>query len=607
MKTTTTFIIGLLVTLSFSEVLQGQSGCPGCAVQLSEAFSADTIYIGDLPDGQVGDTYNADLSFRVPKTTTPVAAADSTVIPGLAINKITITGVSNLPPGLSWEASQLEFEVERETDGCVKFCGVPTRPGYYEILVTLKARIFVIEQSSSFTIPVYIAPASSDTEGFSMENFIGCGQAKVSFVNKIPSGGNEGYSYFWDFGNGETSTEENPEEVTFTRPGEYEVNYQAVIDTAGYYLERVTILEGDCTDLFGAPDYYISVLNPQGQEIYLANHIENTYPPVSFNLNIELGAGEYTIQVTDEDGGLDGSDDRCAEIIFTIDSDSILTKDGVTLEIFINHPIDTIRSSDTVFVFPFPTPPAVTIDGSSTLCSGDSVVLRTTNYNTNLQWSKGSTALANETSSTLTVTESGAYRVGYTTPAGCTAISPVVNVVVHPLPAVPVFVNAFNLLSVNNVANLPTSHSLQWYKGGVALAGETGTTYCTKESDIYTLKVTDGMTGCTNSYSFSVPYDDDIVDCTPVGTENLTLPVENLRLYPNPTDGQFQLEFTLADDRKVQAQILDVLGRIQRTDILQSYNGSFSQRFDVSYLPKGVYLLQLQADNKVVTQRFVKQ
>jgi hypothetical protein len=79
--------------------LSAQSGCPGCMIDLPD-LPEDTIYLSPAPDGQVGEYYEEDISFRMPKTTTPVAAVDPDVVPDVAIESITILSVTNVPPRL---------------------------------------------------------------------------------------------------------------------------------------------------------------------------------------------------------------------------------------------------------------------------------------------------------------------------------------------------------------------------------------------------------------------------------------------------------------------------------------------------------------------------
>ena len=85
----------ILITICFGALsslgmLSAQTGCPGCLVSLPASFPADTIYLPLLPDGVQGTPYDENVSFRLPKTTTPVNAVDSTTPPGLTISKFEI-------------------------------------------------------------------------------------------------------------------------------------------------------------------------------------------------------------------------------------------------------------------------------------------------------------------------------------------------------------------------------------------------------------------------------------------------------------------------------------------------------------------------------------
>lgn len=64
-------------------------------------------------------------------------------------------------------------------------------------------------------------------------HYTACAPAKVAFINRS----NGADTYFWDFGNGESSTEESPVTV-YTQPGSYEVSLYAKKDTMSDVLTR---------------------------------------------------------------------------------------------------------------------------------------------------------------------------------------------------------------------------------------------------------------------------------------------------------------------------------------------------------------------------------
>lgn len=592
----------LIILLSiFSLCASAQEGCPGCVTALPVDMPEDTLFISTLPNGVAGNYYDADISFRMPKSTTPVAAVDSTVIGGLPINAITVKSIEGLPAGLSWEASQLEFETSEETDGCAKFCGTPLASGMFMIEVVLEATVIIVKQESRLFIPLFIAPPASMNEGFSMENNIGCGTAFVSFRNNIPSLGQTGYSYFWDFGNGKTSTDENPTQQFYNQPGEYVVNYQARIDTNDFVLTSVTVLEGDCTDLIGRPDYYISVIDPSGEEIYVAQHFDNEPLPLTFELEIPLDTGQYTLQVTDEDRGLEGTDDRCAEIPFTF-SDSLLSRSGVVAVLGIEKPIDTIMTVDTVKVFELPASPKVTLAFNPPVCEGDTVTLTSNTYNSNLQWSKDNQIVVGETDQVLRATATGDYTISYTSDLGCTVVSAPVQVGFESRPVEPIFENTDNLLSLVNIADSTAAVRFQWFLDGEPLPMETQTMLCATQSGNYTLQIEDLNTGCTNTHSLALDYDETIFNCNLSSVEALA--ISEFNIYPNPFGEELFVEVGRTTHRQLQLSIRNVLGQVVHEATISSAS---THRIALEQLESGIYFLTLQADQQILTKQLLKQ
>ena len=72
----------------------------------------------------------------------------------------------------------------------------------------------------------------------------GCSPIQVSFTNN-----NTGMlSYFWDFGNGTTSSLGQPADQIYDIPGEYIVQYSAYQSNAIYFLESIEVVTGGCSD-----------------------------------------------------------------------------------------------------------------------------------------------------------------------------------------------------------------------------------------------------------------------------------------------------------------------------------------------------------------------
>lgn len=565
--------------------------CPGCLISLPPGLPADTIYIGNPPDGEVGVPYDEDISFRMPQSTTPVAAIDPDVPPGLPISKIKITSVNNLPPGLSWEANKLTFNTgDGDTDGCVKFCGTPTLPDSFYVQVTVTATVFGIDQSSSFYLRMYVAPAGVTNDGFSMLNNVGCGSATVFFTNNIPSNGDPGFSYFWDFGNGNTSTLEDPLPQVYNYPGVYPVTYEATIDTAGYFLTGVTIVDTDCNDFnippADKPDLFILITSPGGTLLHTSEVKTNTDLPVTFFVNIPLGEGNYNIEVKDDE--LIGTE-QCGSVNFNKTTTGLLIDGQLELTVTINHPVTVVNTVDSVYVFPVPDTPELSF-ASLDWCEGDIATLEVSNYNSGLQWYGDTLLLAGETGQVLEVSTPGNYWVVYTSPDGCTAGSEVLALTFHVPPALPIFDDDGNLLYVTNPP-AGDDYSLQWYIEGEIIPGATGLTYCmtTEGTNDYTLEITDLLTGCTNDYTYSATFNPE-EDCVSSVDDRFAGPGA-LRVFPNPVSSELNIEVEEMAAGQVEMVCFNALGQaLLRHQVIHS-GGAFSASIIAEALDSGWYVL----------------
>ncbi len=593
----------LLLSFIFAFPITSQSQCPDCQISLPGNLGIDTIYLDTVPTGSVNLAYAEDVSFRLPKTTTPVAANDSTIQGGITLDEIRILFISNLPPGLEWETNEDVYFPADETDGCVRICGTPLAPGTYVLDIVLEVKVLFITQESTFQRTIVVLPSTTVNDGFTMTNSAGCGEVTVSFENNVPSNGNSGFSYDWDFGNGNTSNSENPADQTYSTPGTYPIDYQTVIDTSGYVLTKIRVIESDCADIFGgAPDIYLDIIDPNGNSTVTAS-IDNTDPPVEFNFNMPLIDGNYTLVVKDEDGGLGGLDDECDFYSFNKFSNGILVNGSSSVELSILHPVDTIRTTDSVYVYPVPDQPQLSYEVPLAWCEGENVFF-SSSYSSGNQWMLNGVPINGATESFYQAWETGSYSVVYTNGFGCKAESEVEEIILNALPAVPTFNDQDNILEVVVPGNLPADYSLQWYYENTLLPGETELTYCMTQSGNYILEVTDNETGCTNSFASDEIFNSEY-NCGVLGIEDLSQ--GSLKIFPNPFKENIYIQFALTEKSDFKITVIDLLGRRIELDARSEFGGEFKQSYSFTDWNAGVYLLEIDFGDDRIYQKIVLQ
>jgi hypothetical protein len=387
MKNNNLFLVLLsLLCLGFLNTANAQ--CPNCTIALPAGIPADTILVDSLPPAYKNAYYEEGMSYRLPYTTDPLAAVappGTTVPAGVSIDDFTILSVTGLPPGLSWlgdrPAPMVYDEAAPQTrDGCITLCGVPGASGVFTINVNLGIRIagFVVP---SPPIPLEFIVFPDTNASFTLDTSGGCAPFGAIINNLIPSNGNAGFSYAWDFGNGMTSTLENPDTVWYdfniTSDTVVAITQQVIIDTFPYLLESIVVATdpgNTCNDDFGfppavitgAPDMYIIMIgngdtvNTDPNFALIGNTQNNEYPrdTMVFPGPIELGTGQtYSLEIWDDDSALGplDNDDPCGAGPVTFSSAlgvgvHTLTSGSMTIEITLSHYIDTINYVDSVMV-----------------------------------------------------------------------------------------------------------------------------------------------------------------------------------------------------------------------------------------------------------------
>lgn len=132
----------------------------------------------------------------------------------------------------------------------------------------------------------------------------------------------------------------------------------------------------------------------------------------------------------------------------------------------------------------------------------------------------------------------------------------------------------------------------QWRRNGVNIPGATQQTFNVTLSGIYDVVVTNGL--CSNisdPYGFGVTIGEDELD------------LNDLRVQPNPNNGQFTLIHSLPLDEVQSVQIVDMLGRV----IYEAPLSDARMTFDVRTIAQGQYLVVVRSATNVITKPIVIQ
>ncbi|MGQ0827028.1 MAG: T9SS type A sorting domain-containing protein [Bacteroidota bacterium] len=216
------------------------------------------------------------------------------------------------------------------------------------------------------------------------------------------------------------------------------------------------------------------------------------------------------------------------------------------------------------------TTPIPAITGNTTICSGANTTLTATGGGT-YSWNTGATSAA----ITVSPTNTQGYTVTATT-NGCSG-SAVTTVTVNTTPATPsITQNGAVLTSSSATEN-------QWYRNGTLIPGATNQTYTVTQNGNYTVIVTSG--GCSSTASAPLNF-------TSTGitqTDNAYF----FNIYPNPSDGNFNVMFNTDAKADYRLELRNTLGQIIYSEVLTDFTGTYSRQLNVSEYGKGMYMISL--------------
>lgn len=587
-----------------------------------------SVIIGDIDPSF---TYNFNVNFNG-FPTTGAAVWESFEIIDLGSNQVIQSGeFIDSEFGLNFN---LGNPTPNTGDGWVSFSpasGSVINPGDFTIDVVLNSdgltageytnciEIHTNEPGNEvITIPVTLGVIAVPQAIFTLSDQLACGDEPIQFTDQsinVPT------EWLWDFGDGTTSTEENPSHV-YTSNGTYTVTLTVTNDlgTDIMTMEDAIVSDVACQVVNvaqGTPqvvDACNGYLYDSGGEN--GNYINNSNGTVTIapagaatveltflTFNMEAIAGASGDELTIYDGP-----DTNSPIIGVFDGNTLPLGGTVTStgsSITLKEKSDgNVTMSGYALIFnciaPEVAPEASFEYAATSACSGlvefdDQSVF----FPSTWSWDFDDGTTSTEQNPSHQYTADGNYTVTLTVTNAFGSDEYVQNLdisVLYPQVSIPAFGQI-------NVA-IPFADSTEGVAGwfwsfgdGTNPSGLASPSHTFSQVGTYTVSVqlTEAGTGCTVTYSSQI-----VIGLTGIND----IAVNNLQITPNPSNGLATINLPFEGNKDLKLQVLDLQGKLIK-EYEGTYNNGFSELIDISQQANGLYLIKLTMDNQSITKRLM--
>lgn len=141
------------------------------------------------------------------------------------------------------------------------------------------------------------------------------------------------------------------------------------------------------------------------------------------------------------------------------------------------------------------------------------------------------------------------------------------------------------------------SHALsyQWYLNGAAIPGATDSAYVMTQSGVYYVQVTD-IHGCN---AYSIQYDI-VLGVQSIGSQN-----GSLSLFPNPSQGSFQLSATNLKTGHLQLEVLDAIGQRVYLEEWDQNSPDLNRGVSLPAVANGLYTVRLRQSDQLILRNLL--
>ena len=83
--------------------------------------------------------------------------------------------------------------------------------------------------------------------------------------------------------------------------------------------------------------------------------------------------------------------------------------------------------------------------------------------------------------------------------------------------------------------------------------------------------------------------------------------INNLDVYPNPTDDVFNVSFVSEEIQTLSIRILNIVGEVVYTENLEHFVGEYTKQISIGDNSRGVYFLEITDNQGTINKKLILQ
>ena len=92
-----------------------------------------------------------------------------------------------------------------------------------------------------------------------------------------------------------------------------------------------------------------------------------------------------------------------------------------------------------------------------------------------------------------------------------------------------------------------------------------------------------------------------------VSTLIISQGIEGINIYPNPTNGILNIEFSILNSQDIRLNLLNTIGEVIFTEGLSNHLGEYKRQINLQEYSKAIYFLEIQTNDGIVNKKLILQ